>query len=171
MTVEYLHSSILNSFFASINHSTAPLVLQFTNPRLHEMFRIWKFKFSYKFLIVFSKNHLTNLAFYSIIYFVAEVNISPKQSDKCDSGVVGNARPCQGRDRGFEPRLSLSEHQLKLMLFSFPSIRLSITIHYMVLPAFAAVLEKVSARKSALCKKISLSEPHLRRVWNFFTCF
>ena len=27
--------------------------------------------------------------------------------DKCDSGVVGNARPCQGRDRGFEPRLSL----------------------------------------------------------------
>ncbi len=26
---------------------------------------------------------------------------------KCDSGVVGNARPCQGRDRGFEPRLSL----------------------------------------------------------------
>ena len=26
----------------------------------------------------------------------------------CDSGVVGNARPCQGRDRGFEPRLSLS---------------------------------------------------------------
>ena len=28
---------------------------------------------------------------------------------KCDSGVVGNARPCQGRDRGFEPRLSLSK--------------------------------------------------------------
>ena len=27
--------------------------------------------------------------------------------NKCDSGVVGNARPCQGRDRGFEPRLSL----------------------------------------------------------------
>ncbi len=26
----------------------------------------------------------------------------------CDSGVVGNARPCQGRDRGFEPRLSLT---------------------------------------------------------------
>ena len=31
------------------------------------------------------------------------------RNDKCDSGVVGNARPCQGRDRGFEPRLSLSE--------------------------------------------------------------
>ena len=27
--------------------------------------------------------------------------------NKCDSGVVGNARPWQGRDRGFEPRLSL----------------------------------------------------------------
>ena len=27
----------------------------------------------------------------------------------CDSGVVGNARPCQGRDRGFEPRLSLGK--------------------------------------------------------------
>ena len=25
----------------------------------------------------------------------------------CDSGVVGNARPCQGRDRGFGPLLSL----------------------------------------------------------------
>ena len=30
-----------------------------------------------------------------------------RQYNKCDSGVVGNARPCQGRDRGFEPRLSL----------------------------------------------------------------
>ena len=30
-----------------------------------------------------------------------------------DSGVVGNARPCQGRDRGFEPRLSLSYEHLK----------------------------------------------------------
>ena len=29
----------------------------------------------------------------------------------CDSGVVGNARPCQGRDRGFEPRLSLFKSQ------------------------------------------------------------
>ena len=29
------------------------------------------------------------------------------RSHICDSGVVGNARPCQGRDRGFEPRLSL----------------------------------------------------------------
>ena len=31
--------------------------------------------------------------------------------DMCDSGVVGNARPCQGRDRGFEPRLSLFKSQ------------------------------------------------------------
>ena len=30
-----------------------------------------------------------------------------ERHSKCDSGVVGNARPCQGRDRGFEPRLSL----------------------------------------------------------------
>ncbi len=42
--------------------------------------------------------------------------------EECDSGVVGNARPCQGRDRGFEPRLSLLKHQLRLMLFSSPSI-------------------------------------------------
>ena len=34
----------------------------------------------------------------------------------CDSGVVGNARPCQGRDRGFEPRLSL----LGLRIFRSP---------------------------------------------------
>lgn len=42
----------------------------------------------------------------------------------CDSGVVGNARPCQGRDRGFEPRLSLyrSSQDLKckvLGVFSY----------------------------------------------------
>lgn len=34
----------------------------------------------------------------------------------CDSGVVGNARPCQGRDRGFEPRLSL----LRTLKFQSP---------------------------------------------------
>lgn len=49
---------------------------------------------------------MTSIHFCSIVYLVAEVNTS--QHNKCDSGVVGNARPCQGRDRGFEPRLSLS---------------------------------------------------------------
>ncbi len=34
--------------------------------------------------------------------------LTVRNSDRCDSGVVGNARPCQGRDRGFESRLSLS---------------------------------------------------------------
>ena len=33
--------------------------------------------------------------------------IGHRVQKRCDSGVVGNARPCQGRDRGFEPRLSL----------------------------------------------------------------
>ena len=36
-----------------------------------------------------------------------------------DSGVVGNARPCQGRDRGFEPRLSLSKSLDFLGFFYF----------------------------------------------------
>ena len=36
----------------------------------------------------------------------------------CDSGVVGNARPCQGRDRGFEPRLSLSYLDLQSLDFT-----------------------------------------------------
>ena len=138
-----------------------------------------------------------------MVIYISSLRKSLNRHHKCDSGVVGNARPCQGRDRGFEPRLSLLEHQLKLMLFSFPSTTStfhnysnsisanniysqypsfkrifaieagylldsvkSITSagHYMFLPAFAGVLEKVSARKSALCKKISLSEPHLRRV-------
>ena len=42
------------------------------------------------------------------------INICPLGTagkTKCDSGVVGNARPCQGRDRGFESRLSLSKNQ------------------------------------------------------------
>ena len=36
---------------------------------------------------------------------------STAKLNKCDSGVVGNARPCQGRDRGFEPRLSLFQQK------------------------------------------------------------
>ncbi len=49
-----------------------------------------------------SKNLLTSKSSSDNISFVRENSLM-----KCDSGVVGNARPCQGRDRGFEPRLSL----------------------------------------------------------------
>ena len=45
------------------------------------------------------------------------INICPLGTagkTKCDSGVVGNARPCQGRDRGFESRLSLSHIKIDL---------------------------------------------------------
>ena len=43
----------------------------------------------------------------------------------CDSGVVGNARPCQGRDRGFEPRLSLGERDPESrMVLGFPGFLL-----------------------------------------------
>ena len=45
------------------------------------------------------------------------INICPLGTagkTKCDSGVVGNARPCQGRDRGFESRLSLSDIKIDL---------------------------------------------------------
>ncbi len=49
-------------------------------------------------IVIFS---LTQESYYSIILLVFDRYIL------CDSGVVGNARPCQGRDRGFEPRLSL----------------------------------------------------------------
>ena len=31
---------------------------------------------------------------------------------ECESSSVGRARPCQGRGRGFEPRLSLQEQTL-----------------------------------------------------------
>ena len=58
--------------------------------------------------------------FYSSIYFVAEVTVSAR-NNKCDSGVVGNARPCQGRDRGFEPRLSLLGELLKQLYNCFVS--------------------------------------------------
>ncbi len=47
---------------------------------------------------------MTNRRLHSKIYLVHR---NGEQDIKCDSGVVGNARPCQGRDRGFEPRLSL----------------------------------------------------------------
>ncbi len=51
------------------------------------------------------KKHLTSAILCGIVYLVAEENTFSRNI--CDSGVVGNARPCQGRDRGFEPRLSL----------------------------------------------------------------
>ena len=41
---------------------------------------------------------------------------------------------------------------------------------YLFSGAFAGVVVTLSAWKSALFRKISLSEPHLRRVWDFFTC-
>lgn len=48
------------------------------------------------------------LDFYlTIRYYNTCAKEQHKKNRKCDSGVVGNARPCQGRDRGFEPRLSL----------------------------------------------------------------
>lgn len=34
------------------------------------------------------------------------------QPKLCESSSVGRARPCQGRGRGFEPRLSLQEKDL-----------------------------------------------------------
>ena len=42
-----------------------------------------------------------------MILYVLSMRKTLHLQDICDSGVVGNARPCQGRDRGFEPRLSL----------------------------------------------------------------
>ena len=47
---------------------------------------------------------------YRVLYNTCSTQEST-QLNKCDSGVVGNARPCQGRDRGFEPRLSLFKSQ------------------------------------------------------------
>ena len=44
----------------------------------------------------------------TIVYYITRARHKrAHKHNKCDSGVVGNARPCQGRDRGFEPRLSL----------------------------------------------------------------
>ena len=43
-----------------------------------------------------------------LLYYITRAwDMWHSKLNKCDSGVVGNARPCQGRDRGFEPRLSL----------------------------------------------------------------
>ena len=35
----------------------------------------------------------------------------------CDSSLVGKAPPCQGGDRGFEPRLSLADRNPKHLVF------------------------------------------------------
>ena len=51
-----------------------------------------------------SKKLLTFEEAYSRINIV----LSETEQYKCDSGSVGRVRPCQGRGRGFEPRLSLS---------------------------------------------------------------
>lgn len=51
---------------------------------------------------------------YDILFFAVD-EVYGKQSKtlqrKCDSGSVGGARPCQGRGRGFESRLSLEDYK------------------------------------------------------------
>ena len=54
---------------------------------------------------------------YRVLYNTCSTQEST-QLNTCDSGVVGNARPCQGRDRGFEPRLSLSIESLVNLVFT-----------------------------------------------------
>ena len=49
--------------------------------------------------------------------------VADEQQTICDSGVVGNARPCQGRDRGFEPRLSLTKSGIRMDAAFFVSDR------------------------------------------------
>ena len=61
-----------------------------------------EFIFSFKSITKNEKKLLTFLKWYSIVSIVPVVG-----TDKCDSGSVGRVRPCQGRGRGFEPRLSL----------------------------------------------------------------
>ena len=41
------------------------------------------------------------------MYCSKEHKKQTEQYNECDSGSVGRVRPCQGRGRGFEPRLSL----------------------------------------------------------------
>lgn len=41
------------------------------------------------------------------------------KNNKRDSGSAGRVRPCQGRGRGFEPRLSLLEEVLRFHLSTF----------------------------------------------------
>ena len=60
---------------------------------------------------------------YRVLYNTCSTQEST-QLNKCDSGVVGNARPCQGRDRGFEPRLSLfiKRYPSWISLFHYKSV-------------------------------------------------
>ena len=54
-------------------------------------------------LKIFCKNVLTNNHYsFNITIAVAKATLH-----LCDSSLVGKAPPCQGGDRGFEPRLSL----------------------------------------------------------------
>ena len=53
-----------------------------------------------------------------MLSYVLSMRETPQKKNRtCDSGVVGNARPCQGRDRGFEPRLSLLRPEQFLFWF------------------------------------------------------
>ncbi len=68
--------------------------------------------------------------------------------NKCASGSVGRARPCQGRGRGFEPRLALFyiELQFDLRFFFFVSffvLRLGQSLNHLSLRI--CVLRMISA--------------------------
>ena len=55
------------------------------------------------------------------MYCSKEHKKQTEQYNECDSGSVGRVRPCQGRGRGFEPRLSLlkeTDTQVSVFLFA-----------------------------------------------------
>lgn len=52
------------------------------------------------------------------MYCSKEHKKQTEQYNECDSGSVGRVRPCQGRGRGFEPRLSLLKNlNLRIEIF------------------------------------------------------
>ena len=65
---------------------------------------------------------------------------SDKELNMCDSGSAGRVRPCQGRGRGFEPRLSLSFEEewckeicIALLLYSLSEVFSSLASMYTAL--------------------------------------
>ena len=92
------------------------------------------------------------------------------QKTKCDSGVVGNARPCQGRDRGFEPRLSLSRTLKEFrVLFLYHIIKHSLLLRHSYFRQYYPKLSSFSLSTWKLLNSVIRKNPacrilRLRRV-------
>ena len=115
--------SASNPFFQNFL-SEIPIDLQFVNGLAKIFYQIFHIKTCVKYYLYLHLHH-------------------DNQDRLCESSSAGRARPCQGRGRGFEPRLSLRENKAPETVLFFSSL--------VPVPGSAGVVELVDTQDLKSC--------------------